>query len=263
MLAVLGLWPAKYLGLIAFFAVLSRRIEPFGERRLSSALAARDAGKRSDGLEAGAAMLDAVAGRQLFSRRYLGAVVVFTLASYPLVFLYALSWSDAMRALFLTGRDDGGARASVIVQLGLFWLMFGPPATLFAMGACQALADVIGWRLRPSRYRPLAFALAGALSTVAVLWLLYFATVVLAGPQDGAGLAVDIDRATSSLAYALSFELTAGIYAYAAFLPLALALFAIIAARLPRNGTRIPTVWRPAVPALVATAIADILLGFG
>lgn len=262
MLDVLGLWPAKYLGLAALFIMLERRLEPFGERRLSRALAEPGKGA-ADGLGAAAAMLDAIAGRRIVSLRYLGTIAMLTLAAYPLVFLYALSWSDAMRALMLRPADDGAARASAILQLGWFWLFFGPPAMLFSLGAGQALAEVIGQRMGAGTRREIAFAGLGVLATTAVLWLMYFATVVIAGPGDGAGVLVDLDRATISLAYALAFNLTAGIYVYAGFLPLFLALAAMLAARFNRHGPPTPTIWRPFIPVLGLTAVIDILNGLG
>jgi hypothetical protein len=67
--------------------------------------------------------------------------------------------------------------------------------------------------------------------------------------------------AVSSLAHALAFEVTAGIYAYAAFLPAALALSAAAATRLPplpgRLGGR-PAA-RVAAVALAALAAGDAL----
>lgn len=255
MLAILALWPAKYVAAIVLFAALAARLDRFGEKRLASALASR-----RDGLDAGLALLDALAGRQMASLRYLGTVALMTLLAYPLVFVLALAWSDAFAALMLAPRDDGGAAASALAQLARFWITFGPVATLFAMGAAQAVASSLA--LRPARNRwarPVAFMAMTAAATVAILWALYFFTVVVFVPDAPGGIGGDLDRATSSLVYALAFQLTAGIYAYAAFLPLALALSAIAAARLPGRPPEMPPIWRIGLTAMGLMLIGDAL----
>lgn len=247
----LGLGITKYLLVALLFVALDRRLDTAARQRLGAALG-------SGAVEAADALLAAVAGRRLFARRHLGAVLLLSLAGYPILIALALAWVPAAVAILAPAPDSDAAfaRGSVLGQLGQFWLFFAPVATLFALAGCQGATAL----LRGRRRGALLLAPALVSATLAALFGTYLATILIVAPPGVIGPVETLAVAAYSLGYALAFEVTAGIYAYAAFLPATLALAAAGAAWLPTKlGAR--SLVRPSVVTLGGLALGDVFAG--
>ncbi|MEM6486761.1 MAG: hypothetical protein AAF677_00590 [Pseudomonadota bacterium] len=261
-------WPgAKYALIAAVGLLLHRWIGPGGRALLAEALADRAPDAR-DGLPASWALLTGLSGVRLVSGRYVAAACLLTLIGYALVFTLGLAWSHDLAGLMQGLGRDGGAAASALRQMTLFMVSFGPVASLFGLACAQA---TVGWLLAhpvapPTGWRPAAFAAATGVAMLATLFALYLAALAVAGPAGPLDVLTSLERAGSSLLFALDFELIAGVYVYAAFATPVLALSAAVAARLPLDSLPgaevLGPVGRAMLPLAAAVALGDLAVGF-